>query len=80
VGQAVAGHVLDVLAAGPDDRAIGEDDLEPENGIPGLAVLDTAQSAGVRAEVAADRAGLVARGIRGVEEALGRDAALRVAR
>ena len=70
VGQRVAGDVLDVLAAGPDDSPIGQDDLQPEHRVARLAVLDATQPAGVRAEVAADRADLVARGIRGVEQPL----------
>ena len=74
VGQRVAGDVLDVPAAGPDDRAVGEDDLEPEDPVARLAVLHAAQPAGVRAQVAADRADLVAGRIRRVEQALRGDA------
>ena len=59
--ERVAGDVLDVPAAGPDHRAVGEDDLQPEHGVARLAVLHAAQPAGVRPEVAADRAHLVAR-------------------
>ena len=69
MAEGVAGDVLDVAAAGADDGAVGEDDLEPQDGVAGLAVLHAAQAAGVRAEVPADRALLVAGGIRGVEEA-----------
>ena len=49
VGQRVAGDVLDVLAAGPDDRAVGHHDLERQDRLAGLAVLHAAQAAGVRA-------------------------------
>ena len=57
--QRVAGDVLDVLAAGPDDRAVGHHDLERQHPVARLAVLHAAQAARVRAEVAADRAHLV---------------------
>ena len=76
VRQRVAGHVLDVLATGPDDGAIGHHDLEREHGVARLAVLDAAQAAGVRPEVAADRAHLEARGIGRVEQPVLRDRGL----
>ena len=76
VRQRVAGDVLDVLAAGPDDRAVGHDDLERQDRLARLAVLDAAQAAGVGAQVATDRAHLVARGVRRVEQALGGDGGL----
>ena len=70
MGQRVAGDVLHVLPAGPDDAAIGQDDLQPEHRVAGDAVLHAAQPAGVRADVAADRAELVAGRVGRVEEAL----------
>jgi hypothetical protein len=78
VGQRVAGRVLHVLATGPDDAAVGEHDLEAQHGVAGLAVFHAAQPAGVRPEVPADRADLVARRIRGVEQALRGDALLQL--
>ena len=71
--QRVAGHVLDVLAAGPDDAAVGHHDLERQDRLARLAVLHAAQAPGVGAEVATDRAHLVARRVGRVEEALGGD-------
>ncbi len=71
VRQCIPGDVLDVLAARPDHAPVGKDDLEAEDAVAGLAVLHATQPAGVRPEVPADRADLVARGVRGVEEALG---------
>ncbi len=70
VGQRVARDVLDVLATGPDHAAIGHDDLEPEHGLARLAVLHTAQAAGIRAQVATDRAHLEARRIGRIEQAV----------
>ncbi len=78
LGEAVAGDILDVSAAGPDDAPVGHHDLQAEHGIARLAVLDAAQPAGIGAEVAADRAGLVAGRVRCVEEALGGDGGLQV--
>ena len=72
VGQRVAGDVLDVPAARPDDRPVGHDDLERQDRVARLAVLDAAQAAGVRAEVAADRAHLEAGRVGRVEQALAR--------
>ncbi len=69
VGQRVAGDVLEVAAAGPDDRAVGHHDLERQDRLAGLAVLHAAQAAGVGAQVPADRADLVAGRIRRVEQA-----------
>src|SRR4051812_12333548 len=74
--QGVARDVLDVPAAGPDHSTIRQDDLQPENAVPGLAVLDAAESPGVRPEVAPDRADLVAGRILGVEQPLRRDRGL----
>ncbi len=76
--QAVAGHVLDVLAAGPDHDPVGHDDLETQRPVARLAVLHAAETAGVRAEVAADRADLVARRIGAVEQAFRGDRILEV--
>ena len=76
VGQRVAGDVLDVAAAGPDDAAVGHDDLERQDPVARLAVLHAAQPAGVRAQVAADRAHLVARRVRRVEQPCSRDGGL----
>ena len=76
VGQRVARHVLDVLAAGPDHAPVGHHDLERQDRIARLAVLDAAQAAGVGAQVAADRAHLEAGRVGRVEEALGGDRGL----
>ncbi len=76
VRQRVARGVLDVAAAGPDHRAVGEHHLESQHPVAGLAVLHAAQPAGIGAEIAADRALLVARGVRRVEQALGGDGLL----
>ena len=78
VRQRVAGHVLDVATAGADDAAVGEDDLERQHRVAGDAVLHAAQAAGVGADVAADRAELVARRVRRVEEALVCDRGLEI--
>ena len=72
VGQRVARDVLHVSAAGADDPSIGHHDLQRQDRVAGDAVLHAAQAARIGADVAADRADLVARRIRGVEEALGR--------
>ena len=66
--ERVAGRVLDVLAAGPNHRPVDEHDFKPEHRVAGLAVLHAAQTTGVGAEVATNRADLVARRIRGVKE------------
>ena len=76
--QRVAGDVLHVLPAGPDDAAIGQDDLQPEHRVARDAVLHAAQPAGVRADVAADRAELVAGRVGRVEEALLGDGGLQL--
>ena len=72
VGQRVARHVLDVLAAGPQHRAVGHHHFEPEHRLARLAVLDAAQAASVCSEVPADRADLEAGRIGRVEQAFGR--------
>ena len=60
VRQVVAHDVLGVPAAGADDLAVGEHDLEAQDVVARDAVLHAAQAAGVLGEVAADRAGLEA--------------------
>ncbi len=76
--EPVAGDVLDRPPAEPDDRAVGGHDLQPDDRVAGHAVLHAAQPAGVRAQVPPDRAGLVARRVGRVEEALGLDRLLEV--
>ena len=78
--QPVARDVLDVLAAQPEDRPVGHHDLEAEDRVARDAVLHAAQAARVRPEVAADRALLVAGGIRRVEQAVLGDGGLELAR
>ncbi len=78
MGQRVAGDVLHVLSAGPDDAAVGHDDLQPEHRVARDAVLHAAQPAGIRADVAADRAELVAGRVGRVEEALRGDRGLQL--
>ena len=72
----IARAVLDDLAAEVQDRAVRQDDFEAADEIARDAVFDGAHAAGVRADVAADRRGFLAR-IRRVEEAalfdIGRD-------
>ena len=76
--ERVAGNVLDVLAARPDDRAVRQDDFQTEHGVARLAVFDAAQAARIGAEIPADRAHLVRRGIRRVEQPLGRHSLLEI--
>ena len=68
-GQVVARDALDRAAAGAQHPPVGEDDLQAEHVVGGDAVLDAAEPAGVRGEVAADRAPVVAGGVRRIEQA-----------
>ena len=68
-GQVVAG-VAGRAAAGPDDAAVGQDDLQTENVIRGHAVLEAVRAAGILGDVAADGAGFLARRIGREEEAV----------
>ena len=70
LGQVVPGDALDRLPAGPQHLAVGEHDLQPEHVVGGHAVLHAAQAAGVRGQVAADRAELPTRRVRRVEQAV----------
>ena len=67
-GQVVAGDALDRAPAGAQHPPVGEDDLQAEHVVGGDAVLDAAQAAGVLREVAADRAPVVAGGVRRIEQ------------
>ncbi len=58
------------LAADPHQLAVGQDHFEAEHVIGGHAVLERVRAARVVRDVAADRAGLLARGIRRIVEAL----------
>jgi hypothetical protein len=78
VRQRIAGHVLHVAAAGADDAPIGQHDLQREDRIAGHAVLHAAQATRIGADVPADRAELVARRIRRVEEPISGDGRLEV--
>ena len=68
--QRQAGDVLDPLAPERDQRAVGEDDVEPEDVVGRHPVLHAAQAAGVRRDVAADGADLVRARVRRVPEAV----------
>ena len=68
-GQVVAGVVLG-RAAGLDDAAVGQDELDAEDVVDGDAVLERVRAAGVGGDVAADRAGALARRVGGVVEAV----------
>ena len=61
------------LAAELDDVAVGKHHRQPGHVVDGEAVLEAVGSARVLRDVAADRAHLLARGVRGVEEAGRRD-------
>ena len=62
--------VLDPRTAEFDRPAVGEDDGHAEDVVRRHSVLHAAQTAGVRRDIAADRAELVRRGIRRVPEAV----------
>ncbi|SIG51820.1 Uncharacterised protein [Mycobacteroides abscessus subsp. abscessus] len=67
------GQPRDVLDAGPaelDGAAVGEHDRHPEHVVRRHPVLDAAEPARVRRDVAADRAELVRRGVRRVPQAV----------
>ena len=66
-GQVVAGVVL-LGAAGLDDRAVGQDQLDPADVVDRHAVLEGVRPARVGRHVAADRAGPLARRVGGVVE------------
>jgi hypothetical protein len=55
--EVVAGIVLAELAQAVPDAAIGEDDLEAEAELAGIAIGDHRRAAGIGREIAADRAG-----------------------
>ena len=61
------------LSAEPDDGPIREHDLDPGHVIRGDAVGEGVRAAGVLGDVPAERAGLLARGIRHEIEAMRRD-------
>ena len=63
------GDALDGPPSGLDDGAVREHDLEAEHVVAGHAVLDAAQPAGVRGDVAADRAERLARRVGRVPQA-----------
>ena len=67
--QVVADDVLDRLAAGPDDGAVGEHGLEAEDIAARVAVLEGARAAGALGDVAADAALAEARRIGRIEQA-----------
>src|SRR5262249_38258918 len=64
-GEVVSGVVL-AGAAGGDDAAVRQDDLDTENVIDGDAVLEGVRSAAVGGDVAADGAGPLAGWVRRV--------------
>ena len=70
-----AGHVVALRLAGataqPHDLAVGQDHLEAEHVVHRHPVLEGVRAAGVVRDIAADGAGLLARGIGRVVEALG---------
>ncbi len=74
--QVVADDVLDRLAAGPDDGAVGEHGLEAEDVAARVAVLEGARPAGAFGDVAADAALAQAGRIRRIEQADGFDRVL----
>ena len=67
-GQVVAGHALDGAPPGAQHPPVGEHDLQAHHVVGGDAVLHAAQAAGVGGEVAADRAPVVAGGVRRIEQ------------
>ena len=69
--EVVAGDVLDRLAAGLEDRPVGQDHLEAHHVVGRHAVLDGPHAAGVLRHVAADGGELPARRVGRIEEPLG---------
>ncbi len=59
---------IEVLAAEPDDLAVDGDEFDPEHVIGGETIFEAMHAAGVLGNIAADRAGDLARGIRRVIE------------
>ena len=74
LGEVVAGRRLHELAAGADDLAVGQHDLEPQHVVARDAVLHRAHAAGVGVDVAAEAGASTRRGTPGR-----RDRAARVA-
>ena len=67
-GQVIAGVVFG-HAAGLDERAVGHDQRRPLDVVDRHAVLERVRAAGVGRDVAADRAGPLARRVRGIMKA-----------
>ena len=73
--EQVRTRLVEALAAELDELAVGQHDREPAHVVDREAVLEAVRAAGVLGHVAADRADLLARRIRRVEVAVGRDGA-----
>jgi hypothetical protein len=71
--QVVAGDVLAVAPAGPEQAAVGERHLEGENVLARRTVQQRPGAGGVFGEVAAEKAHVAARGIGRIEQPLGLD-------
>ena len=69
--EVVTGDVLDRLAAGLEDRPVGQDHFETHHVVGRHAVLDGPHAAGVLRHVAADGGELPARRVGRIEEPLG---------
>ena len=73
--EQVAAVGVERLPAELEQLAVGQHDPEPGDVVDGEAVLQAVRAAGVLGHVAADRAHLLARRVRRVEEAVRRDSA-----
>ena len=68
--QVEAGDALERAAPGAQQAAVGEHDVEAEDGLAGDAVLDAAHAAGVGGDVAAERGDGCTGRVGGVEQAV----------
>ena len=66
--EQIVARRIEMGAADLDDLAVHQHHLEAENVVGGDAVLEAVRAARVHADVAGERAGELARGVRGVEE------------
>ncbi len=76
--EVVPHHVLDHLAAGGADGPVGQDEARAEHVVFGDAVFHRAQPAGAFGHIAAQRRGVGAGRIGGIEQAEGFDGVLQV--
>ena len=69
--EVIAGDVFDRLAAGMEDRAVGQDHFESHHVVGRHSVLDGPHAAGILRHVAADGGELPARRVGRIEESFG---------